>query len=166
MAKLPKMSGNVIGAVMLGDKELLKQLRDFTMVATKGVSQAIHRQAEKLARGIRVHPFVSKHPSLRKAVQVGRYKQRGPFIGSFVRIDYDVATENISGNWDGKRWLTMVWEFGNQHQAGQRFCTNTFLRLRKNMMSNMRSDIRIAVLKKAKFINDRVAREVKAGLRG
>jgi hypothetical protein len=155
----------VTGAVLVGDKELLRQLRDFTLIGTRGVSDAIHKQAVKLAAGIRMHPFVRGHRGLDRSVQVGRYKKRGSFIGSFVRVDYDIATENVVGNWQGKRWLPLVWEYGSHNQTGHRFVTNTWLRLKSRLMRNLEVDLKKAVIARSNYINKRVAMEVAQGLR-
>jgi hypothetical protein len=157
----------VTGAVLVGDKALLRHLRDFEITNTRGVSDAIQKQAGKLAAGIRMHPFVRGHSGLDRSVQTGRYKKRGTFIGSFVRVDYDVATENVIGDWQGKRWLPLVWEYGNQNQTGQRFVvTNTWLRLKKRLLRNLEVDLKKAVIARSDYINKRVANEVAQGLRG
>lgn len=159
-----RLGRNETGVILVGVEEFKKQLLDFDIIKTRGVSDAVHRQANRLASGIRMHPFVRAHRGLDRSILVGRFKKKSRNIGSFVRVDYDIAVENIKNDWPSKRWLPLTWEFGNARQTGWRFVTNTWLRLKGSFVGGMKKDIEKRISERAEWINQQVKRKTQ-GLR-
>lgn len=166
MAVKPGVSSrSAVGAILLGDQTLLRQLRDLNIIGLPGVSDAVHRQAERVKKTVEADPFVRTHTGLSKSVQTGRYKKRGSVTGSFMRIDYDIAVSNIKGDWPGKKFLARTWEYGNHKFVGKRFVTKAWYRMKKRCMRSLQYDIKQMIQKEARKINKRVANEVRMGLR-
>jgi len=149
------------GAILIGAKEFVKQLKNMDIISTRGMSDVVHEQAERFASGLRRHSFARSHKGFSRSIEAGRLGKKSRKIGSFVRVDYDIAVENVKSDWPGKRWLPLVWEYGNHRMAGNRMVTNTWLSMRKSFIPHIKRGANRVLIARAKWMRQQVKNKTK-----
>lgn len=142
----------ITGAVLVGNKELKKELRKWKIERSEEVSDIFHKQAERFRDAVKIAAPGGILGTIAKATEAGRYKRatlksRGiQGVGSYVRIDYKKAP------------FATTLEYGGGKIEAKSYFRTTWDKMRRSMSNQQTRDLGKLIKEDAKEISKRVKR--------